>query len=97
MNTEGAFHEVKDGIDKSIDGIRAIAARTKKLDEARIRVVDVVQNLTAIAQENAASTEETSASAAEVGSIISSIAENAKQLNEIANEMEENINLFVVE
>lgn len=97
MNTEGVFHEVKDGIDKSIDGIRAIAARTKKLDEARIRVVDVVQNLTAIAQENAASTEETSASAAEVGSIISSIAENAKQLNEIANEMEENIKLFVVE
>lgn len=97
MNTEGAFHEVKDGIDKSIEGIRAIAARTKKLDEARIRVVDVVQNLTAIAQENAASTEETSASAAEVGSIISSIAENAKQLNEIANEMEENIKLFIVE
>ncbi|MDE5909466.1 MAG: HAMP domain-containing protein [Lachnospiraceae bacterium] len=97
MNTEGAFHEVKDGIDKSIDGIRAIAARTKKLDEARVKVVDVVQNLTAIAEENAASTEETSASAAEVGSIISSIAENAKQLNKIANEMEENIKLFVVE
>ncbi len=97
MNTENAFHEVKDGIDKSIDGIRAIAARTQKLDEARVRVVDVVQNLTAIAEENAASTEETSASAAEVGSIVSNIAENAKQLNEIANEMEENIKLFVVE
>lgn len=97
MNTEKAFHEVKDGIDKSIDGIRAIAARTQKLDEARVRVVDVVQNLTAIAEENAASTEETSASAAEVGTIVSNIAENAKQLNEIANEMEENIKIFVVE
>lgn len=97
MNTENAFHEVKDGIDKSIDGIRAIAARTQKLDEARVRVVDVVQNLTAIAEENAASTEETSASAAEVGSIVSNIAENAKQLNDIANEMEENIKIFVVE
>lgn len=97
MNTESAFREVKDGIDKSIDGIRAIAARTQKLDEARVRVVDVVQNLTAIAEENAASTEETSASAAEMGSIISNIAENAKQLNEIANEMEENIKVFVVE
>ena len=97
MNTEKAFHEVKDGIDKSIDGIRAIAARTQKLDEARVRVVDVVQNLTAIAEENAASTEETSASAAEVGSIVSNIAENARQLNDIANEMEENIKLFVVE
>lgn len=97
MNTENAFHEVKDGIDKSIDGIRAIAARTQKLDEARVRVVDVVQNLTAIAEENAASTEETSSSAAEVGTIVSNIAENAKQLNEIANEMEDNIKIFVVE
>lgn len=97
MNTENAFRDVKDGIDKSIDGIRTIATRTEKLDEARVRVVDVVQNLTAIAEENAASTEETSASAAEVGSIVESIAEDAKQLNVIANELEESIKAFVME
>ncbi len=96
-NTENAFRNVKDGIDKSIEGIRAIAARTQKLDDARVKVVDVVQNLTAIAEENAASTEETSASAAEVGSIIATIAENTKQLNEIASEMEECIKKFVSE
>lgn len=96
-NTENAFRNVKDGIDKSIEGIRAIAARTQKLDEARIKVVDVVQNLTAIAEENAASTEETSASAAEVGSIIATIAENTKQLNDIASEMEECIKMFISE
>jgi len=97
MNTENAFHDVKDGIDKSIDGIRAIASKTQKLDEARIKVVDVVQNLTAIAEENAASTEETSASATEVGSIVSSIASDVEQLNGIAKEMEESIKMFVVE
>lgn len=97
MNTENAFLHVKDGIDKSIDGIRAIAARTGKLDEARIKVVDVVQNLTAIAEENAASTEETSASTSEVGSIVASIADNAKQLNDIASNMEDSVKLFVME
>lgn len=97
INTENAFRDVKDGIDKSIEGIRTIATRTEKLDEARIKVVDVVQNLTAIAEENAASTEETSASAAEVGSIVESIAENAKQLNVIANELEDSIKIFVME
>lgn len=97
MNTECAFNDVKDGIDKSIDGIRTIAAKTQKLDEARIKVVDVVQNLTAIAEENAASTEETSASAAEVGSIVDDIAGNAKHLNEIANEMKESIKMFILE
>lgn len=97
MNTENAFRNVKEGIDKSIDGIRAIAAKTEQLDEARIRVVDVVQNLTAIAEENAASTEETSASATEVGSIVSNIAGDAEQLNDIARKMEESVKMFVVE
>lgn len=96
-NTENAFKDVKEGIDKSIGGIRIIADRTEKLDSAVGKVVDVVQNLTAIAQENAASTEETSASAAEVASIVESIADNAKQLNMIASEMEESIKRFIVE
>lgn len=96
-NTQNAFENVKSGIDSSIDGIRVIADKTAKLDEARIRVVDVVQNLTAIAQENAASTEETSASAAEVGAIMSNIAENADQLHQIAVDLEESVKQFTVE
>lgn len=96
-NTENAFQNVKNGIDNSIEGIRTIAGKTEKLDEARVRVVDVVQNLTAIAQENAASTEETSASAAEVGAIMTNIAENASQLNQIANELEESVKQFITE
>lgn len=96
-NTEEAFQNVKNGIDTSIEGIRTIAGKTDKLDEARVKVVDVVQNLTAIAQENAASTEETSASAAEVGAIMATIAENTNQLNQIATEMEESIKQFIIE
>lgn len=97
IQTEQAFRNVKTGIDGSIDGIRTIAAKTTKLDEARIKVVDVVQNLTAIAEENAASSEETSASAAEVGAIMTTIAENANQLNQIAIELEESIKQFIIE
>ncbi len=97
INTENAFKDVKDGIDKSMKNIQEITDKTKQLDDARIKVVDVVQNLTAIAQENAASTEETSASASEVGTIVEDIANNAKQLNTIAGEMEESIKMFVME
>lgn len=96
-NTQVAFRDVKNGIDGSIDSIGIILDKTRKLDEARIKVVDVVQNLTAIAQENAASTEETSASAAEVGAIMASIAENANRLNQIAVELEESIRQFIIE
>ena len=60
--TDEIFTQVKGGIDSSIDGVSKIAEKTRQMDEARVKVVDVVQNLTAIAEENAASTEETLAS-----------------------------------
>lgn len=93
-HTESAFKDVQEGISKSIDSIRLIAAKTEKLDEARVKVVDVVQNLTAIAQENAASTEETSATVAEVGTIMMDVADNAKQLHQIANALDEDVKQF---
>lgn len=90
------FGKVKDGIDTSISGVSNIAEKTKKLDDARVTVVDVVQNLTAIAEENAASTEETSASVSEVTGIITDISDNANKLDEIAKELQGNVNLFTL-
>ena len=92
--TDGIFTQVKGGIDSSIDGVSKIAEKTRQMDEARVNVVDVVQNLTAIAEENAASTEETSASVSEVNSIVSSISENAEMMKNIANELENNMGIF---
>lgn len=94
--TAKAFGDVKDGIAQSIEGIRAIARRVKELDEARVKVVDVVQNLTAIAEENAASTEETSASATEMSAIMESIDGNAKNLNEVADLLHDTISKFKI-
>lgn len=96
-NTESAFKDVKDGIDKSIESIRTISGKTRELNESRIKVVDIVQGLTAIAEENAASTQETSASSAEVGAIMGNISKNAKHLNEIADELNKNIGQFIIE
>ena len=92
--TEKAFDDVKKGIDKSLDSIRSIAAKTRQLDEARAKVVDVVQNLTAIAQENAAGTEETSASVAEVANITAEVSENAQHLKNIAGELDSSVRMF---
>lgn len=96
-STETAFTDVKNGIDKSIDGIRSIAKKTAELDQARVKVVDVVQNLTSIAEENAASTEETSASAAAVTNIMDTISGNAKSLNQIADELHGSVKNFITE
>lgn len=92
--TDAIFTEVKSGITSSLEGVNKIADKTKRLDEARVNVVDVVQNLTAIAEENAASTEETSASVTEVSNIVYNISENASQLKNVADGLEQNMNIF---
>lgn len=92
--TNTIFGQVKDGINSSLDGVSAIAERTRKLDDARINVVDIVQNLTAIAEENAASTEETSASMSEVTSIVTNISDNSEQLKKVSDKLEEHMGIF---
>lgn len=94
--TEESFAQVQEGLEKSIDGIDNIAERTQHMDEARGNVVDVVQNLTAIAQENAASTQETSASVTEMSNIVLGIAEEASELHEIASSLEQEMKKFRV-
>lgn len=94
--TEEIFTQVKNGIDGSIDGVNIIADKTRQMDEARVNVVDVVQNLTAIAQQNAASTQETSASVTEVSSIVYDISSNAEKLRAIADELDKNMKVFKI-
>ncbi len=94
--TERAFEDVQEGITQSIESIKTIAQRTEELDQARVKVVDVVQNLTAIAQENAASAEETSASATEMSAIMESIDSNARSLNEVADRLHDTIAQFKI-
>lgn len=88
------FEQLFAAIDKSNRGVGNIADRTKSLDEARVNVVDIVQNLTAIAEENAAGTQETSASVTEVNDIVSQISENVNQLRRIAEELEHRMEVF---
>jgi methyl-accepting chemotaxis protein len=94
VKTDEIFTQVKHGIVNSIDSVNVVAEKTKVLSEARVNVVDTVQNLTAIAEENAASTEETSASVTEVSSIVYNISENATNMKNVADELEQNMNIF---
>lgn len=92
--TGSVFSQVQDGITDSILGVDEIADRTSQLNTARSNVVDVVQNLTSIAQENAASTEETSAAVNEVANIMQEVSDHATKLQEIANTLETNVDIF---
>ena len=89
--TEKAFRLVKEDIDASISSIELIAEKTKSLNEARERVIEVVHNLTSIAQENAASTEETLANATKVNDAINDVERQAETLRGIADNLTQTI------
>lgn len=92
--TGEAFIQIEKGVEQSVNGMQVIAQKTREMDKARVNVVDVVNNLTAIAEENAASTQETSASVTEVANIVEDISEKSESLNEIAEELREKMSTF---
>lgn len=94
IKTDERFGEVIGGIENSIEAIGRIAEKTQEMDMARTSVVDTVQNLTAIAEENAASTEETSASIMEITNAVMDVSARAGQLKSIADKMDESITTF---
>jgi len=94
--TRNKFRDVSRGIETSMTETEKIYAQTKECDEARVRVTDVIQNLSAVAQQNAASTEETNAAMQELNATINLLAEAAKDLKEIAEELEKDVSYFQI-
>ncbi len=94
--TKAKFADVSSGIETSIAATESIYAQTKECDEARVRVTDVIRNLSAVAEENAASTEQTNASMQELNATISLLADSAKDLKEISIELERDVSFFKI-
>jgi methyl-accepting chemotaxis protein len=92
--TNRAFDEINSGVEKTLEGMQVISEKSKELDDARVKVVDVVNNLTAIAEQNAAATEQTSASVVEVASIITNMAEKTEGVSKVASELESSMSVF---
>lgn len=96
LATQESFKKVKTGIASSLQGIQNITGRTEQLDAARVQVVDIVSDLSAIAEENAASTEETLACATEANAIIRKIGKEAQNVNSIAIDLKKNIDTIKI-
>lgn len=94
--TDKMFELFNQGVQASIRSVGNIAGKAEELDASRTKVVDVVQNLSAIAEENAASAEETSASVTQVGEVITDISDNANRLKDISGQLEDAVQLFKI-
>jgi len=96
VKTDRVFTSVLTGIHESKKDIDMISENTRKMDESRVSVVDIVQSLSAIAEENAAATEQTSASTTEVNDTVQQISQNANKLQKIAASLEESVKMFKI-
>ncbi len=96
VETEKGFNEVGSGIQSSIEQIDEIRSDSEKVDEARSQITDIIQNLSAISEQNAAATEETSASMQELNSTMTILAEKSEQLGNVAVQMNDDLKFFKI-
>ncbi len=92
--TKEKFHDVSSGIDSSMEESRLIHNQAGECDSERGKVVDVIQSLSAVSQENAASTQQTTASMQELNATINLLAEAAKELKEMSENLEAEVSFF---
>lgn len=92
--TKEKFGDVSNGIENSRRETGVINDQAEECNRARGKVVDVIQNLSAVSQENAASTEQTNASMEEMNATINLLAEAAGELKEMAQVLEEDVSFF---
>lgn len=92
--TKGRFEEVSNGIDVSRKGTEEIHRSADSCNSARASVMDVISNLSAISEENAAASQETTASMQELNATINMLANEAGQLKQISEELNEDMKFF---
>lgn len=95
--TADILNQVITGITGLIDKIDSIAVSVANMDKSKENVVDVIGNLSSVSQENAASTEETSASTTMAMETAKKIADEAVNLKDIAQELEDRMKQFIIQ
>ncbi|MBR6222970.1 MAG: cache domain-containing protein [Lachnospiraceae bacterium] len=92
--TKTEFEAVSGGIEESRVGTGNIKRQTEVCDKARSEIVDIINSLSAISEENAASTEQTNASMEELSATINILASSAQNLLQLAKDLEADISFF---
>lgn len=92
--TKSEFTNVQNGIYSSREETSSIKDQTNVCDDARVKVVDVISNLSAISEENAAATQQTTASMQELNATINLLAESAGNLTDLSEALENEIKFF---
>lgn len=88
------FNALSKSIDESITIASSIATKTANLDEMKTEVIENISDLSAISQENAASTEEVNANVSSIAEAVQDIAYGTDEVKSVAIELSELMQYF---
>lgn len=92
--TNEKFEGISNSIEKMKYVIKDINQSEKEMEDKKEQIIGLVENLSAIAQENASGTEEASATVEEQSASMEEIVSASKALSSLAKEMEESVAKF---
>jgi len=97
IHTEEIFRSLANAIQNINESIEKLFNAGKKMSVKKDEIIGVIQNLSAIAQQNAAGTEEVSATVEEQTAFMEELASSAQYLSQLAQGLMELINKFKYE
>ena len=92
--TRKRFDVLNTEITNSVEDIKGISSQTESLESIKATIVENVSDLSAISEENAASTEEVTASMENIAMNIKTISDNSEGMNGIANNLVRSVGEF---
>ncbi|MBE5841632.1 MAG: methyl-accepting chemotaxis protein [Butyrivibrio sp.] len=95
-DTRSNMQSMAANVDNVTNSTDSISEHVKKLNTAKDELVEIIADLSAISEENAASTEETNASMQELNATFSLITESASKLQDLAGELTDVISYFKI-
>ena len=85
---------VNNGIQQCNENAASVSNEADKCNEARVVVMDTIQNLSALSEENVAAVEETTASMEELSATIQIVSEASNKMQEIAVQLNNEVKFF---
>nr|WP_308593675.1 methyl-accepting chemotaxis protein [uncultured Criibacterium sp.] len=93
-STQDKFNDISNSLGDLKNVVVDLEKTTDLLDNKKVEIVDIVQNLSAIAEENAASTQETTATIQEQSASLHMVSQQTQVLNDDIIDIKDTINKF---
>jgi methyl-accepting chemotaxis protein len=95
-NTHTKFEGISDAVDRVKSVVVDLNASTENMMHKKVQIIEIIENLSAISEENAAGTEEASAAVEEQTASMAQISDASEDLSKLAEEMQKSISRFKI-